>query len=110
MQHDHDKQAPDLGSFTQADLEILAAAGSIEIILPGTPEADAFDRRIADELRAHDAALLAREGPDALTSVRALRQAALAAERDPERVGFALSAFCHAHGWDRSRLATWLGI
>src|SRR5436190_587005 len=98
------------GSFSLDELAHLEAAGVIEIQQPGTPEAAAFDQAIADELASYDAELLKREGPDALTSGRYLRQTALGAERDPERVGYALAAFCRARGWERSDLADWLGI
>ena len=66
-----------------ADLEALEAAGVIEIHRPGTPEADAFDRAMVVDLDEADAELAGREGPDALTSDRLLRQTALAAEQNP---------------------------
>jgi hypothetical protein len=78
------------------------------------------DQTAAD---AFDAELPAREGPDALTSERALRlsqfratqaaerQAALRdAERDCDRVGYMLAAFHERRGWSREQLADWLGI
>src|SRR6059058_3293012 len=104
MQHDHDA-AREPGPFTLAELLALEADGVIEIHQTATQGAVAFDQAIADQLPAFNARLLAEEGPDALTSDRALRQAALVAERDPERVGYALAAFCRAHGWERSDLA-----
>jgi hypothetical protein len=98
------------GSFSEAELERLQREGIIEMIQPGTPEAAAFDQQLADELEAADAELLALEGPDAFTSTRMLRQTALRAEHDPERVAYAFAAWCRARGWERSDLASWLGV
>src|SRR5215212_6703936 len=98
------------GSFSADELARLKASGLIEIATPGTPEAAAFDRELADELEAADAELLALEGPDAFTSARMLRQTALRAELDPERIGHAFAAWCRARGWERTDLANWLGV
>jgi hypothetical protein len=98
------------GSFSAAELERLQAEGVIEVVQPGTPEASAFDQELANELEAADAELLAREGPDAFTSARMLRQTALTAERDPERVGHAFAAWCERRGLERSDLAEYLGV
>src|SRR3954470_5967771 len=98
------------GSFSADELERLQREGVIEMIQPGTPEAAAFDQELANELEAADAELLAREGPDAFTSARMLRQTALTAEHDPERVGHAFAAWCRARGLERSDLAEYLGV
>jgi hypothetical protein len=45
-----------------------------------------------------------------MTSNRLLRQAALTAEHDPAFVGHRLAAWCRSHGWERSDLASWLGL
>jgi hypothetical protein len=78
---------------------------------------------MADDLAAFDAELLAREGPDALTSDRALRlaqfreqQAAVrrqsveASEGDHNLAGYVLGAFRRQRLWSREQLADWLGI
>jgi hypothetical protein len=98
------------GSFSEAELKRLEAEGIIEIHQAGTPKWRAHTQAIADELEAHDAELLAHEGPDALTSERLLRQTALAVERDPDFVGYAFAAWCAARGWERSDLADYLGV
>jgi hypothetical protein len=102
MPRDHDD-----GTF---DLAAELAAGNIEIVQPGTPEADAFDLEMAEQLPEYDARMLAEEGPDALTSARHLRQAALIAERNPDLLGHALAAWCRARGWERADLADFLGV
>jgi hypothetical protein len=81
------------------------------------------DPEMSAELAAYDAELIAREGPDALTSDRALRlslfkrqqaaerEAALwGAEGDADRVGYVLAAFRQQSGWSRWQLAAWLGL
>ena len=98
------------GSFSADELARLEAAGIIEVVQPGTAAAAAFDQEMANELEAADAELLALHGPDALTSARLLRQLALTAELDPERVGYAFAAWCRAHGRERSDLAAHLGV
>jgi len=98
------------GSFSADELARLEASGIIEMIQPGTAAAAAFDQQMADELEAADAELLALEGPDAFTSARMLRQTALTAELDPERVGYAFAAWCRLRGWERSDLAAHLGV
>jgi hypothetical protein len=98
------------GSFSADELARLEAAGIIEAVQPGTPEAAAFDQELLDELEVADAELLALEGPDAFTSARMLRQTALRAELDPERIGYAFAAWCRARGWERSDLAEYLGV
>src|SRR4051794_16542723 len=85
--------------------------------------ADDFDATITEELATLDAEMLAREGPDALTSDRAARlaqfRAAQATERqtslqhaeqDFDRVGFILATFRRQCGWSAEALADWLGI
>src|SRR4051794_13435816 len=86
--------------------------------------ADAFDAKVAAELiEAADAELLALEGPDALTSDRALRlsqfkqQQAVEragriwdAEGDSDRVGYVLATFRKQRRWSPWQLAAWLGI
>src|SRR3954469_3347783 len=98
------------GSFSQAELERLEAEGVIEMIQPGTPEAAAFDQQLMDELEAADAELLALEGPDAFTSARMLRQTALTAESNPERIAYVFAVWCRRQGWERSDLADWLSV
>ena len=105
----HDDEPPE-GTYSLADLEAMAAAGDIELAMPGTPEADAFDRRMAEQLAEYDRELLERDGPDALTSERLVRQMALAAERDPGTVGHALLVARRQLGYDHAELARWLGI
>jgi hypothetical protein len=39
-----------------------------------------------------------------------LRQAAVAAERDPARIGHTLASFGRRRNWERSKIASWLGI
>jgi hypothetical protein len=86
-------------------------------------QTDAFDLALGDDLAAFDAELLARDGPDALTSDRALRlvefrttQAAVRlravddAEQDDDLTGCVLVSFRMQHGWSRDQLADWLGI
>ena len=51
-----------------------------------------------------------RRGPDALTSDRQLRQAMLAAERDPGTIAHALLLARRQLGYDHAELARWLGI
>jgi hypothetical protein len=97
-------------SFSAAKLARLQDEGIIEIAQPGTPEHAAFDREMAAELEVADAEILALEGPDALTSGRLLRQEALKAELDPERYGHAFAGFCARRGWERSDLASYLGV
>ena len=98
------------GSFSAEELERLEREGIIERIQPGTPEAEAFNREMAARLMAVDAELLRTDGPDALTSDRLLRQEALKAEHDPERVASAFAAWCRSRGWERADLASWLGV
>ncbi len=100
----------DEGGFTLAELQAMEAAGDIEIIQPGTPEAEAWDRAMAEQLAEHDRELVEREGPDALTSDRLLRQAALAAEQDPTTIGCALLIARRQLGYDHAELARWLGV
>src|SRR4051812_15454662 len=99
MPDHHDEREP--SGFTMAELQDLADAGVIEIVQPGTPEAAAFDREMAEQLANADEDLRQREGPDALTSDRLLRQAAIAAEQEPERVGYAFATWCSSHDWER---------
>jgi hypothetical protein len=98
------------GSFSAEELARLQAGGGVEIVLPGTPESEVSDRAMVERLDAVDADLIEREGPDALTSERLLRQAALSAERAPEYVGYAFAAWCRARGWERSDLADYLNV
>src|SRR3712207_2532910 len=93
--HEHDEGA---GAYTLAELQAMEAAGDIELTRPGTPEAAAAQRAMIEQLTADDVDLLGQIGPDALTSTRFLRQAALAAEQDPERVGHALAHYREARG------------
>jgi hypothetical protein len=108
---------------TPADPAVTAGAGVFSFADPGSAEAEAFDSAMADELDALDAEILARDGPDALTSDRAFRlsqyratqalerQAALhQAERDSGRIGYVLAAFRAQRGWSAESLADWLGI
>ena len=50
------------------------------------------------------------EATDAATSARQLRQAALAAERDPTTIAHALVTARHQRVTDHAGLASWLGI
>ena len=100
----------DEGGFTLAEVQAMEAAGEIEIIQPGTPEAEAFDRAMVEQLAEHDRDLLRREGPDALTSGRLLRQTALAAEQDAFYIAHALASYRERLGFDQAGLARWLGI
>jgi hypothetical protein len=93
------------GSFSADEFARLEASGLIEAATPGTPEAAAFDRALIDELDAADAEQITLQGTDAFTSARLLRQMAIAAERDPTRVGYAFAAWCRSRGWERSDLA-----
>src|SRR5215213_943744 len=61
------------GGFSADELARLEAAGIIEMVQPGTPEAAALDQQLLDELEVADAELLVLEGPDAFTSTRMLR-------------------------------------
>ena len=97
-------------AYTRLDFEAMAAAGDIEIIEPGTPEAAAFDREMVNQLDEYNADLIEREGPDALTSDRQLRQAAVTAEQDPRYVAHALADARARLVADRAGLASWLGI
>jgi hypothetical protein len=65
---------------------------------------------MAEQSAAHDAEMLERDGPDALTGERMMRQAAIGAELDPEFVGHAFAAWCKRRGWERSDLADYLGV
>ena len=105
--HDHDEDA---GTYSLAELEAMAAAGEIELIDAGIPETSAFDREMVAELDAYNADLVAREGPDALTSDRQLRQAALAAEGDPGTIAHALVTARRQLVTDHAGLASWLRI
>ena len=105
MQGDNDD-----GSFSQAELDRLVAEGILEVAEPGTPEHVAARRAMREEIEVADAEALGIHGPDALTSDRLLRQAALVAELDPDRVGYVFAAWCRSHGWERSDLASWLGV
>jgi hypothetical protein len=94
----------DEGGYT---LEELRAMG-VEFVSPD--DHDAFDREMAAQLQEVDAELVAREGSDALTSDRLLRQVALTAERDPSFLASALAGFRERRGLDPNGLAAWLGI
>ena len=100
----------DEGGFTLAEVQAMEAAGEIEIIQPGTPEAEAFDRAMVEQLAEHDRELVEHEGPDALTSGRLLRQTALAAEQDAFYIAHALASYRERLGFDQAGLARWLGI
>ena len=43
--------APDESGYTPDRLEAMPAAGEIELVRPGTPEADAWDRAMAAQIR-----------------------------------------------------------
>jgi hypothetical protein len=98
------------GSFSAAELSRLEGEGIIEIHEPGSPGARQHAQEMRAQLQAVDEDLRRREGPDAVTSDRLLRQAAIAAEQDPGRIGHALASFCRRRGWERSDLADWLGL
>ncbi len=98
------------GTHSLGELRALEEAGAIEIARPGTPEADPFDPAMADDVPAYNAKLLAHHGPDALTSNRQLRQAAVAAERDPDRVAAALTSYRERLGLEHIGLTVWLGV
>jgi hypothetical protein len=115
-QHHQNPRAP-------APSAAARSSGALGFAAPGSAEADAFDLAMADDLAAFDAELLAREGPDALTSDRALRlahfreqqaterrQSVEAAECDHALAGYVLGAFRRQRGWSREQLADWLGI
>ena len=108
MTRERDEQEP--GTHTRLDLEALKAAGDVEIIRPGTPEAAAELHAMRVQLHRHDRALVARDGPEAMTSVRLLRQAAIAAEARPGTIGHALARYREDRGWTRADLADWLGV
>jgi hypothetical protein len=76
----------------------------------GASRRECGPRRCSPPLDDENAELLAREGPDALTSDRHFRQAALAAELDPELVASAFAGWCRERGWERSDLAGYLGV
>lgn len=97
----------DDGTF---DLAAELAAGNIELVQPGTPDALAFDDEMVADTPDYDERLLAAEGADALTSDRHLRQVALVAERDPDYLAYAFGAWCRSRGWERSDLASYLGV
>ena len=105
----HDDE-PREGTYSLADLQAMEAAGDVDLAMPGTDGATARDRAIRDQLVAYDADLVAREGPDAATSDRQLRRAALAAEHDPGTVAHALLIARRQLGYDHAELANWLGI
>ena len=86
-------------------------------------ERDHDDPALAEDLDAFDANLIEKEGPDALTSDRAIRLAQFHveqkakrlaalehAERDDDRVGYVLTTFRSQRGWSREQLADWLGV
>ena len=79
------------GTYALAELQAMASADDIELVGPGTQEARIFDREMDDELDGYNRDLVERDGPDALTSDRQLRQAALAAEQDPALAASALA-------------------
>ena len=95
---------PDEGAYTADEFRAMGA----EFVPPDDHEA--FDREMAAALDAHDDELRAREGPDAVTSDRLLRMAALTAESDPGFVGAAFAAFRDRRGLARADLASWLGV
>ena len=97
-------------TYSALDLEAMAAAGDVELAMPGTPEADRADRAAREQLAAYNADLVAREGPDALLSDRQLRQAALAAEQDPRLVAHAFASYRERLGLDPAGLAAWLHV
>lgn len=94
-------------TYSRLNVEAMEAVGDIEIVRAHTPEAAAFDREMAAQLAEYDRDLVAREGPDALTSDRQLRQAA---EQDAGLVASALASYRERLGLDRAGLAWWLGI
>src|SRR5215204_4794872 len=122
----HDEQHADLHQHPRAPDDLDAASeesGALSFVAPGSTEADDFDAAMVDDLAAFDAELLAAEGPDALTSDRALRLAAFRqqqavqhqrelaeAERDSDLVGYVLAVFRRQRGWSAEALADWLGI
>jgi len=108
MIRERDEQEP--GTHTPLDFEAMAAAGDIDIIRPSTPEAVAFAVELAGQLDGSNAELIARDGPDAMTSVRLLRQAGLLAEGDPGTVAGALASYRERLGFDHAGLAAWLGV
>lgn len=97
-------------TYTLVDLQAMEAAGDIELAMPGTPEHAVGVRAMIEQLRAHDRELVAREGPDAMTSDRDLRLAALAAEQDPHYVAHALADARARLMADHAGLATWLHV
>ena len=101
---------PAEGTYSLLDLQAMDAAGDVELAMPGTPEHAAGVRALREQLAAYDADLVARDGPDALTSDRQLRQAALAAEHDPTTIAHVLLAARRQLGYDHVQLARWLGI
>src|SRR5687768_7505112 len=103
-------QSDDQRGHTLDDLARLQAEGILEVHQPGTPGWHEHARKMAEELEVADAEAIAIHGPDALTSARLLRQTALACELDPECVGHAFGAWCRRNGWERSDLASWLGV
>ena len=100
---------PPEGTYSLVDLQAMEAAGDVELAMPGTPEAAAARREMTGQLADYDADLVAREGPDTMTSRRQLRQAALDAESRPGTIGHALARSREARGWSRDELAAWLG-
>lgn len=78
---DHHHQHP----RAPADLEQIEGTGALSYAAPGSPEADDFDAAMAEDLAAFDAEILARDGPDALTSDRAYRLAQFRAAQSSSR-------------------------
>ena len=105
--HDRDEDA---GTYSLVELHAMAAAGDIDLIRLGTPEAATFDREMTAQLDEYNADVVERGGPDALTSDRQFRQAALAAEQDPTLAASALAARRAALVTDHAGLAAWLGM
>jgi hypothetical protein len=108
-----------LGDGTPASLEAFRRDGVLSV----SDDDEVLALELAEDLAAHDAALIAREGPDALTSDRAARlsqfravqaierdAAIRQAERHPDRVGYVLATFRMQQDWSREQLADWLGV
>ena len=104
MRSPMDGDEPDEGAYTPEELRAMG----LEVVPPD--EHEAFDREMAAALAAHDDELRAREGPDAVTSNRLLRMAALTAESDPAFVGSVFAAFRERRGLAPADLAAWLGV
>jgi len=97
-------------TYTRLELEAIEAAGDIDASRPGTPEVAAFDREMTADLDEYNREIMPRDGPDAPTGDRLLRQAGLLAERDPNTVAAGPAGYRARLRLDHAGLAAWPGI